>query len=219
MKKTGSHRYSIFISSVQKELTLERRSLKNYVFNDPLLKVFVSEVFLFEELPARDQKADQAYLEQVDQCDLYVGLFANEYGHEDSDGLSPTEREFDRTTEMGKTRMIFVKGGNDGIRHPKMEQLIRKAASQLIRRKFNTVADLNAAFYAAMVDHLKQAGDLRTLPFDASSCPRATLSDLSQENIRGFLATALNAAWKSVFPHRISRKGPVSLCPRSGGIG
>ena len=105
MKKTGIHRYSIFISSVQKELILERQRLKEYIFSDPLLKVFVSEVFLFEDLPARDQKADQVYLQQVDQCDLYVGLFANEYGHEDSDGFSPTEREFDRATEMGKTRI------------------------------------------------------------------------------------------------------------------
>ena len=62
--------------------------------------------------------------------------------------------------------------------------------NQCFYPEFNTVADLNAAFYAAMVDYLKQAGDLRTLPFDASSCPRATLSDLSQENIRAFLATA-----------------------------
>ena len=190
MKNTGSHRYSTFISSAQKELSLERRSLKEYILSDPLLKVFVSEVFLFEDLPARDQRADQVYLQQVDQCDLYVGLFASEYGHEDSDGFSPTEREFDSATSTGKTRMIFVKGDDDGIRHPKMEQLIRKAASQLIRRRFNTVTDLNAAFYAAMVDHLKHAGDLRTLPFDAASCPRATLSDLSRENISAFLAAA-----------------------------
>jgi len=124
MKKPEAHRYSIFISSVQKELAQERRSLKNYVYNDPLLNVFVSEVFFFEYLPARDQKADQAYLQQVDQCDLYVGLFANEYGNEDPDGFSPTEREFDRATDMGKIRIVFVKGGNEGTRHPKMEQLI-----------------------------------------------------------------------------------------------
>jgi predicted HTH transcriptional regulator len=71
-----------------------------------------------------------------------------------------------------------------------MARLIQKAASQLIRRRFNSVADLTAAFYAAMVEHLKHSGDLRTLPFDASSCPRATLADLPLENIKAFLATA-----------------------------
>lgn len=136
------------------------------------------------------KKADDAYLSRIDQCDLYVGLFGNDYGYEDSEGLSPTEREFDRATADGKTRIIFVKGDEDKRRHPKMARLIRKATSQLIRRRFNSVSDLTSAFYAAMVEHLKQAGDLRTLPFDASSCPRATLSDLSHKNIKAFLATA-----------------------------
>ncbi len=190
MKKPDAHRYRVFISSVQKELAEERRSLKNYIFSDPMLKLFVSDVFLFEDLPARDQKADEAYFGEVDACDIYVGLLGNDYGYEDSEGLSPTEREFDRATVNGKTRIIFVKGDEDGRRQPKMARLIEKSASQLIRRRFNSVADLTAAFYAAMVDHLKHSGDLRTLPFDASSCPRATLADLPLENIKTFLATA-----------------------------
>ncbi|MGD9975348.1 MAG: DUF4062 domain-containing protein [Desulfatirhabdiaceae bacterium] len=190
MKKPDACRYSVFISSVQKELAEERRALKSYILNDPLLTLFVSDVFLFEDLPACDQKADEAYLRQVDLCDLYVGLYANDYGYEDSEGLSPPEREFDRATANGKTRIIFVKGDEDKQRNPKMTRLIQKAASQLIRRRFNSVADLNSTFYAAMVEHLKQSGDLRMLPFDASSCPRASLADLPLENIKAFLVMA-----------------------------
>jgi len=190
MNLMSADRLKIFISSVQKEFRNERRALKNYALSDPLLRLFVSDVFLFEDLPARDQKADEAYLGQVDACDVYVGLFGNEYGYEDSEGLSPTEREFDCATAKGKTRIIFVKGEEDKRRHPKMARLIQKSASQLIRRRFNSVADLTAGFYAAMVDHLKHSGDLRTLPFDASSCPRATLADLPLKNIKAFLATA-----------------------------
>jgi len=185
-----ANRYSLFISSVQKEFAEERLALKSYALSDPLLRLFVSDVFLFEDLPARDQKADEAYLGQVGACDVYVGLFGNEYGYEDSEGLSPTEKEFDCATAKGKTRIIFVKGEEDKRRHPKMARLIQKSASQLIRRRFNRIADLTAGFYAAMVDHLKHSGGLRTLPFDASSCPSATLADLSQENIKAFLATA-----------------------------
>lgn len=135
MKKPITNSYCIFISSVQKELAEERRALKSYILNDPLLTLFVSDVFLFEELPAHDQRADAAYLSQVDQCDLYVGLFGNDYGHEDSEGLSPTEREFDRATANGKTRIIFVKGDKDKHRHPKMVRLIQKAASQSVLQK------------------------------------------------------------------------------------
>jgi len=59
-------------------------------------------VFLFEDLPAGDQRTDRVYLKKVDRCDIYVELFGNEYGFEDIEDLSPTEREFDRATEQGK---------------------------------------------------------------------------------------------------------------------
>ena len=63
-------RFIIFVSSVQKEFQEERRAIKDYLLNDPLLKLFVSDVFLFEDLPARDQRAYEAYLKEVDRCDI-----------------------------------------------------------------------------------------------------------------------------------------------------
>ena len=183
------HRKTIFVSSVQKEFTIERRAVREFVRNDPLLRRFF-DVFLFEDLPAQDRRADEAYLAEVDRSDIYVGLFGDEYGFEDSDGLSPTEREFNEATARGKTRLIFVKGGDDKARHPKMLKLIGKAGGQLIRRRFWAPPDLTAALYAALVEHLEHTGDLRTLPFDASFCERATLDDLSLEKIKAFLAAA-----------------------------
>ena len=103
---------TIFISSVQKELAEERRAVKAFVEGDPLLRRFFT-VFLFEDLPASDRRADEVYLDEVDRCAVYVGLFGNEYGFEDAEGVSPTEREFDRATRQGKPRLIFVKGADD----------------------------------------------------------------------------------------------------------
>ncbi len=82
-------RLKIFISSVQKELAEERRALKSFVEGDPLLSRFFT-VFLFEDLPASDRRADAAYLAEVDQCAVYVGIFGKEYGFEDAKGISPT---------------------------------------------------------------------------------------------------------------------------------
>ena len=180
---------TIFISSAQKELRAERRAIKDYVHGDPLLRRFF-EVFLFEDLPASDQRADDAYLSEVDRCGIYVGLFGNEYGNEDARGLSPTEREFDRATSKGKVRLIFVKGVDDKTRHPKMRALIRKAGAQLIRRRFADIPDLTAALYASLVEDLERKGMLRTSPFDASACPRATLADISDDKLKWFLDTA-----------------------------
>lgn len=180
---------SIFISSVQKELADERRAVKAFVEGDPLLRRYFT-VFLFEDLPARDRRANHVYLGEVDRCALYVGLFGQEYGFEDGEGVSPTEREFDRATAQGKARLIFVKGADDRGRHTKMLALIRKAGAQLIRRRFGSVSELTAALYASLVEHLEQTGVLRTGPFDASACPGATLADLSAEKVRWFLRTA-----------------------------
>jgi hypothetical protein len=47
----------IFISSVQKEFAPDRIALRNYLRSDPLLRRFF-EAFLFEDLPAGDQKVE-----------------------------------------------------------------------------------------------------------------------------------------------------------------
>lgn len=185
----SGQRKTIFVSSVQKEFQGERRAIKDFVRNDPLLRRFFN-VFLFEDLPAQDRRPDDAYLAEISRSDIYVGLFGNEYGFEDSAGLSPTEREFDEATDRGKPRLIFVKAGEDKARHPKMLKLINKAGGQLIRRRFASPPDLTAALYAALVEYLERSGDLRTVPFDASACDRASLDDLSFEKIKAFLAAA-----------------------------
>ena len=180
---------AIFISSVQKELAEERRALKSYILGDALLGRFF-DVFLFEDMPAADRRADKVYLDQVDRCDVYLGLLGNEYGYEDAQGVSPTEREFDRATAAGKQRLIFVKGENDDARHPKMQALVRKAGGQLIRRRFNNPSELIPAVYASLVNHLEQAGVIQNRPFDEQPCPGASLDDIA----RGALADFVRAA-------------------------
>ena len=56
----------------------------------PIRCCAASSPCLFEDLPAGDQRADAVYLSEVDRCDVYVGLFGNDYGFEDAAGVSPT---------------------------------------------------------------------------------------------------------------------------------
>lgn len=179
----------LFISSVQKELAVERRALKEYVHGDPLLRRFF-EVFLFEDVPASDRRADQVYLEQVDRSAIYLGLFGDQYGFENRDGLSPTEREFDRASDKGKIRLIFVKGSDDAKRQVKMRALIHRAGEELIRRRFTGVPDLQASLYASLIDYLQQRGSIHQGPFDAAACSRATFEDIADDRVRQFVATA-----------------------------
>jgi ATP-dependent DNA helicase RecG len=182
-------RQRIFISSVQKELAEERQALKNYIEGDALLSRFF-DVFLFESLPAADRHADEVYLDEVGRCDLYIGLFGNKYGHPNTTGLSPTEREFDRATAAGKTRLIYVKGMKDSRRDPKMAALLGKAGDQLIRRRFADIDELKSAIYASLVDELAARGVVSDKPFDERSCDGASLADLDAGAVASFVHLA-----------------------------
>jgi predicted HTH transcriptional regulator len=180
---------SIFVSSVQKELEEDRHSIKTFIEGDPLLRRFFT-VFLFEDLPASDRRADAVYLAEVDRCAVYVALFGNDYGFEDSEGLSPTEREFDRATSQGKPRLVFVRGKADKQRHPKMKTLIQKAGNQLIRRRYSSKEELKDALYASLVDHLESCGVIQCSPFEEHPCKGATLDDLDRKAVANFVSLA-----------------------------
>jgi len=183
-------KYKIFVSGVQKEFAQQRLDLKAFLLGDAVLRRFVSEVFLFEEIPAKDRRADQVYLEEVERCDIYLGLFGYEYGNEDSQGVSATEREYNHATRLGKTRLIYVWGADEKRRAAKMKKLVSEAGSALIRRRIEDASALTAEVYASLVDYLDTNGALRVPPFDTAACHRAGLKDISRKRIDWFLEAA-----------------------------
>lgn len=102
----------VFISSVQKEFSEERKALVKYIREDVLLCKFF-QPFIFEELPAINLSAPEAYLSEAAQSEIYLGIFGKEYGYEDAEGVSPTEREYDTAVQNNKHRLIFVKRVED----------------------------------------------------------------------------------------------------------
>jgi ATP-dependent DNA helicase RecG len=179
----------VFVSSVQQELATERRAVKSFIESDPLLRQFFT-TFLFEEVSAADRRADAVYFEEVERSDVYVGIFGNDYGFEDAEGISPTEREFDHATNIGKYRLIFVKGTDDSLRHPKMQALIRKAGNQLIRRRVTSISELTTALQASLVEYLQACGAIQSRPFEERPCLDATLEDINTAAVAGLVQAA-----------------------------
>ncbi len=182
----------IFISSVQREFAGERGLLRDYLRGDPLMRRFF-EVFLFEDVPASDRRPRDVYLNEVVRCDIFVCILGKEYGFEDEQGVSPTEHEFDRATELNRHRLIFVKSAREGYRHPKMQLLVGRSQAGLVRRRFATSAELVAGLYAALVQYLEAKELLRFGPFDAAHCSGATLDDLDVEGMYRFIRIARRA--------------------------
>lgn len=183
----------IFISSVQKELADERRAVFEFIKKDALLREYFS-AFLFENLPASDRTPDGLYLEQVSRSAIYLGIFGNDYGSEDADGISPTEREFDQATQDSIYRLVFVKGSADSKRQPKMKALVSKASRQLNRRRFDTTEELlRDRLYPSLVEYLRWKGILRSTVTEFEPLPDLTEADMDAEKLRWFLSRAQHA--------------------------
>jgi hypothetical protein len=163
-------RIRIFISSVQNEFAEERAMLGQYIRTDALLGKFF-ETFLFEDVPAAEASPRQVYLNEVEMSDIYLGLYGNKYGYEDAEGVSPTEREYDRAAELHKPRLIFIKSLDENLRHPKEESLIKKVERDIVRKTFVDIEGLRTSVYASLVRYLEEKEYIRWQPFlPSTSC-------------------------------------------------
>ena len=179
----------IFISSVQIEFSEERKLLCEYIQSDALLGKFF-DPFIFENIPALSAAVNLVYLNEVEQSDIYLGIFGKDYGYEDKDGVSPTEREFDYATLLHKTRLIFISDQTHLHCHPKEQTLIKKSEKSVVRKIFTAYSDLKASVYAALVRYLEQKEYVRTVPFDATFNDRANMEDLDTDKIKEFVIIA-----------------------------
>lgn len=178
----------VFISSVQKEFANERRLLCDYIRTDGLLGRFFVP-FIFEDMPASEVSAQKAYLTQAAECHIYLGIFGTQYGYEDAEGISPTEREYDTATAQHAHRLIYTLRTN-AQRHPKEQAFISKVEQEVVRRGFATYEELRTAVYNSLVDYLVQKEIIRRVPFDAAAHPVATYDDIDPEKVRTFVNRA-----------------------------
>lgn len=192
----------IFISSVQREFAKERRALAEMIRKDMLLGTFF-DVFLFEEMAAQNRSAKSVYLDEVRNSDIYLGLFGCEYGFEDAEGVSPTEREYDLATECGKYRLAFVKRTAAHNRMPKERTLIAKVEREVTRKSFSSLAMLKKMVYEALFRYLQDRDIVNVRPFDGSYSLGVKLEDLDPERIANFVRM-VRVAGKVTFAPGIS---------------
>lgn len=110
---------------MQSEFEAERKALANFLRADALLSKFF-DPFLFEELPAIDKSVQQVYLNEVESSQIYLSIIGKKYGYRDSEGVSPTEREYDEATRLSKTRLIFISSDESSDRDNEVKLFIKK---------------------------------------------------------------------------------------------
>lgn len=152
-------RIRIFISSVQKELTDERMALQILLSTDPFLSGQCVPV-LFENQPAGLQPDNQAYLELLRTCQVYLGIIWKEYGHQ-VDGLSATHHEYRLARDLTLPTLVTIKGASNVTRAAETEAFIQEIkADGHTYDRFNDIESLQEKVRARLIKHIKDTYDL-----------------------------------------------------------
>ncbi len=155
----------IFVSSPQGEFARLRHDLCYFILSDPYLSQYFN-VFIFENLPASAQSPEHNYLSKIGESTIYLGVFGRTYGRLNALGISATEQEFDRATDEGKDRLIFIKAlPPSAARATRMENLIGKAESSVTYDVFRTTEELKRKVLQSLLlwqqDHTRSEGGRR----------------------------------------------------------
>ena len=183
-------KYRVFISSVQDEFTAERRGLKEYLTTDALLREYVEDVFLFEDIPAARRKPGDVYLHAVEDADIFIGIYGCRYGYVFPDGTSPTEREYDAAAKRDIPIWLFYYD-KDATIDARMTALRRKIDASHTRREVHSTPELFREVYNAFISLLRERRQLFHEPFDVSEAKEATMADIDGNAVEWFAKAAI----------------------------
>ena len=144
----------VFISSVQKELALERAAVATVISTDPFLQRHCLPV-LFEMEPAPVHPAPQPYLKALRGCAIYVLLIAQEYGQAEGE-ISATHHEYRLARKLKLPTLVFLRGEANLAREAKTKQLIDEIkADHHTYKRFHDREDLKPLVQHGLVHALQ----------------------------------------------------------------
>ena len=163
---------TIYLSSTYEDLKEHRRA----VFD--ALRQSDYRVIAMEDYVATDERPVEKCLNDVDQSDIYIGIFAFRYGyvppsdHGNPDGLSITELEFRRAKSKKPCLIFLVKKGDtwplnfvDAVTEKDKGERIDKLREYLGREKtasfFSSPYQLASLVQTAVTKQLQQISNVR----------------------------------------------------------
>ncbi len=158
---------TIYLSSTYEDLKDYRRTVID------ALRKSGYQVINMEDYVARDERPVDACLKDIDQVELYVGIFAFHYGyippikHGNPEGLSITELEYRHAEKAGKTCLVFLAEENlawsrlhmddctgQGEGGEKVKRLRQHLSSEKMGSFFNSPHQLASLVQAAVIQSL-----------------------------------------------------------------
>jgi predicted HTH transcriptional regulator len=152
----------IFISSVQKELELERAAVAGLISTDPFLLQHCVPV-LYEKEPPPSCPSRKPYLAALQACQAYVLMIANEYGSVEGE-ISATHEEYRLAQELKLPTVVFLKGG-DTSRTAEARALFDETKRDgFTYKRFHDREDLRPLMLAALRRMMAEAFKLQATP-------------------------------------------------------
>lgn len=148
----------IFVSSVQKELEIERVAVAGWVSVDPHLSE-LCDVVLFEKEPLTGERIRKPYLECLMTCQIYLLILDCEYGKPPE--FSATHQEYKFARDHNLPMLVFVKGMKDGKREEKTKAFFAEIKSDgNTYRRFHDRVDLQPEIRSSLGRILTDAFDV-----------------------------------------------------------
>ncbi|MCX7111100.1 MAG: SUMF1/EgtB/PvdO family nonheme iron enzyme [Proteobacteria bacterium] len=180
---------TLYLSSTYEDLKDHRRTVID------ALRQSGYQVVNMENYVARDDRPVDACLKDIDQVDMYVGLFAFRYGyippkeHGNAEGLSITELEYRRAGQAGKTCLVFLADEKSGWPLNFVDAVTGEGASgaQIKRLRQHLSSEKMSGFFTSphQLASLVQAAVLQSLIANSSTfkhpAPPAITWDIAQK--------------------------------------
>ncbi len=213
----------IFISSVQKELELERAAVAALIGTDPFLLQHCMPV-LFEKEPPPPRPAKQPYLDALSGCAVYVLMIANEYGQPDGE-ISATHHEYRRAQQLKLPTVVFLKGAKDDTRSQEVRALIAETKKDgYTYKRFHDREDLRPLMLSALQRMLADEFSIRATAAEvnegeqlieaASTFESTVLADVSAEGLEAELVNDFSRRISGNTAERIFRSAGQALHAR-----
>lgn len=145
----------VFISSVQKELEIERTSIASLILTDPFLNNYLEPV-LFDKEPITGKRASKPYLDCLDTCHINLLMLNNEYGRMHG-SISATHHEYRHSKKKEFPILVFIKGQDDKFREAAAKAFIKEIkADDYTYKRFYDRLDLRKEVRESLLLILKK---------------------------------------------------------------
>lgn len=171
----------IFVSSVYHELSAERLALQEEIHK-------LHDLFVGMELFGSDPAKPADYcIQKVQESDLYVGLFGEDYGSIDATtGISFTQLEYEAAISKSIPCLIFFKASSPS--RPSTDPALAALKERLMRvhviEQFTDSGSLKVQFLRRFIKLLREDLFDKVIPAKRGAIPADLLLSLTQQSLK-----------------------------------